>query len=75
MLERVAEDGLPFYDHDVFITYLESFENNAVPEEYAEYGGQGLLTILSEEDKAALAEETEALEEASEGGTEGAGEL
>ena len=62
MITRYAEDGEPYYDHDVFITYLESFENSAVPEEYADFAGQGRLTILTEEDETALAEETEALE-------------
>ena len=66
MLKGYAEDGLPYYDHDVVIAYLQSFEGGKVPAEYADPNGQGRLTIITEEDLAAEAEETELPEETAE---------
>ena len=77
MLDGYAEDGLPYYDHDVFIAFLQGFEGNKLPEIYADPAGQGRLTIITEEDKAAMAEETELPDETEmiEEGSEAVGSL
>ena len=48
----------PVIDHDVVIAYLEML-GGATGEEYADLYGQGRITVITEEDKAALETEAE----------------
>ena len=66
-----AEGEDDIVDHDVIIAHLAAI-GGEVPEEYSDPYGQGRITILTEEDKAAMEEAvTEGAEEAAEAVTEG----
>ena len=66
MVKDYDENGEPYYDHDVFTAYLENYEDNIVPDDYSNPGGQGRLTIVEgaaadggEEEEAATEAETQ----------------